>query len=103
MSKTKQIRFVQKWLNGTGCKHRVLYVPDQVSDEMYQSMIKEPEIHEVLHLIKSANMVLHGIGDAMTMAERRKTAPEIMQKLQQDDKQLEKHLVIILMNRRSCP
>ena len=53
-------------------KHRVLYVPDQVSKEMYQSMIKEPEIHEVLSLIKSASMVLHGIGDAITMAERRK-------------------------------
>lgn len=26
-------------------------------------------------------MVLHGIGDAITMAERRKTKPEIMQKL----------------------
>ena len=39
-------------------------------------MIKDPEIHEVLPLIKSANMVLHGIGDAITMAERRKTIPE---------------------------
>ena len=48
-------------------------------------MIKEPEIHEVLHLIKSANMVLHGIGDAMTMAKRRKTAPEIINQLQQDE------------------
>ncbi len=61
----------------TGSKHRVLYVPDQVSKEMYQSMIKEPQIHEVLSLIKSANMVLHGIGDAITMAERRKTVRKI--------------------------
>ena len=45
---------------------------------MYESMIKEPEIHEVLHLIKSANMVLHGIGDAMTMARRRKTALKLL-------------------------
>ncbi|WP_428911046.1 sugar-binding transcriptional regulator [Niallia sp. Krafla_26] len=66
-------------------KHRVLYVPDQVSDEMYKSMIKEPEIHEVLHLIRSANMVLHGIGDAMTMAKRRKTAPEIIDQLQKSE------------------
>ena len=69
----------------SGSKHRVLYVPDQVSDEMYKSMIKEPEIHEVLHLIKSSNMVLHGIGDAMTMARRRKTAPEFINQLQQDE------------------
>ncbi|PLR85372.1 hypothetical protein CVD25_06150 [Bacillus canaveralius] len=60
----------------TGAKHRVLYVPDQVSREIYQSFIKEPFIHEVLDLIKSASMVLHGIGDAITMAERRKTSAE---------------------------
>ena len=32
----------------TDSKHRVFYVPDQVSNEIYQSIIKEPEIHEVL-------------------------------------------------------
>ncbi|MBS4190368.1 hypothetical protein KHA94_09155 [Bacillus sp. FJAT-49705] len=60
----------------TASKHRVLYVPDQVSDEMYRSIIKEPEINEVLSLIKSASIVLHGIGDAMTMAKRRKTSDQ---------------------------
>jgi central glycolytic genes regulator len=70
-----------KMAERTGSKHRVLYVPDQVSKEMYQSMIKDPEIHEVLSLIKSANLVLHGIGDAITMAERRKTNMEDFHKL----------------------
>jgi central glycolytic genes regulator len=65
----------------THSKHRVLYVPDQVSSEIYESLIKEPEIHEVLNLIKSASIVLHGIGDAITMAERRKTPPEVKEKL----------------------
>jgi central glycolytic genes regulator len=66
----------------THSKHRVFYVPDQVSIDIYESLIKEPEIHEVLSLIKSASMVLHGIGDAITMAERRKSRPEVIQKLQ---------------------
>ncbi|MFZ7943911.1 sugar-binding transcriptional regulator [Neobacillus sp. 19] len=66
----------------TDTKHRVLYVPDQVSPEIYQSLIKEPDIHEVLELIRSASMVIHGIGDAITMAKRRKTNPEIKQKLE---------------------
>lgn len=65
----------------THSKHRVFYVPDQVSTEIYESLIKEPDIHEVLNLIKSASIVLHGIGDAMTMAERRKTPPEVMGKM----------------------
>ncbi|MEH7125008.1 sugar-binding domain-containing protein [Bacillus sp. JJ1773] len=63
----------------TNSSHRVLYVPDQVSQEMYSTMIREPEIKEVLGLIKSASMVLHGIGDAIVMAERRKTSKNDME------------------------
>jgi central glycolytic genes regulator len=66
----------------THSKHRVFYVPDQVSTDIYESLIKEPDIEEVLKLIKSASMVLHGIGDAITMAERRRTNPEILGKLE---------------------
>ena len=65
----------------TNSKHRVFYVPDQVSTVLYESLIKEPGIHEILGLIQSASMVLHGIGDAITMAERRKTSQELLQKL----------------------
>ncbi|MCS0788244.1 hypothetical protein NX021_08680 [Cytobacillus firmus] len=65
-----------KMADHTDSRHRVLYVPDQVSREMYESIIKEPNIKEVITQIKSASMVLHGIGDAITMAERRKTSEE---------------------------
>jgi central glycolytic genes regulator len=65
----------------TGARHRVLYVPDQVSKEVYKSFLKEPMIKEVLSLITSANIVLHGIGDAVTMAERRKTSEADFQKI----------------------
>ncbi|MBY0097037.1 sugar-binding transcriptional regulator [Mesobacillus maritimus] len=65
----------------TNSNHRVFYVPDQVSSEIYDSFIKEPQIYEMLNLIKSANMVLHGIGEAISMAKRRNTTAEIMDKL----------------------
>ncbi|MGG3467978.1 sugar-binding domain-containing protein [Neobacillus pocheonensis] len=70
--------------NNTHSKHRVFYVPDQVSMDIYESLIKEPDIHDVLNLIRSASMVLHGIGDAITMAERRKTSPELLNKLENE-------------------
>lgn len=70
-----------KMAENTGSKHRVLYVPDQVSREVYESIVKEPMIKEVLSLIKNANMVLHGIGEANTMAKRRKTKEEDMEKI----------------------
>ncbi|AIM16145.1 MULTISPECIES: sugar-binding transcriptional regulator [Neobacillus] len=67
----------------TQTKNRVFYVPDQVSKEIYHSLIKVPDIHENLQLIRSANMVLHGIGDAIKMAERRRTTPDILAKLKE--------------------
>jgi central glycolytic genes regulator len=54
--------------------YRLLHVPGQLSNETYQSLVEEPSVKEVLDQIKSARMVIHGIGDAITMAERRKTS-----------------------------
>ncbi|WP_409302647.1 sugar-binding transcriptional regulator [Peribacillus sp. SCS-155] len=72
---------VSKMAEKAKATYKVLYVPDQVSQEAYQSFMKEPSIREVIRLIKSANMVVHGIGDAMAMAERRKTSPDTMRTL----------------------
>jgi central glycolytic genes regulator len=61
--------------------YRLLHVPDHLSREAYESLIEEPTVKEVLELIKSCCMVVHGIGDAVTMAERRKTSKEDMEKI----------------------
>lgn len=65
----------------TNGDYRLLYVPDPLSESAYQTIINEPSINEILQQIKGANVVLHGIGDAMTMAKRRKTAEAITAKL----------------------
>jgi central glycolytic genes regulator len=65
----------------TGGNHRVFYVPEQVSQEIYESFIKEPYITDVLNLVRSANMVLHGIGNAITMAERRNTSQKELEEI----------------------
>ena len=64
-------------------EYRLLYVPDPLSEETYQSIIQEPGVKEVLQMIKQANVVMHGIGDACTMAERRKTPEHVLAKLRQ--------------------
>ncbi|MEI3612327.1 sugar-binding transcriptional regulator [Pseudogracilibacillus sp. SO30301A] len=61
--------------------YRLLHVPDPLSEDLYQSMIKEQSIMETLNLIKHANIVIHGIGDALTMAKRRKTSANTVQQL----------------------
>ncbi|WP_110112473.1 sugar-binding domain-containing protein [Bacillus sp. CGMCC 1.16541] len=72
-----------KMAEGSSGQYRLLHVPDQLSDEAYKSIAGEPSIKEMMHLIKSAGMVVHGIGDAMTMAERRKTSPLDLKKIEE--------------------
>jgi central glycolytic genes regulator len=70
-----------KMAENTGGSHRTLYVPDQVSEEVRKSLLLDPDISGVLKLIRSANIVLHGIGDAFKMAKRRNTNDQDMRKL----------------------
>lgn len=74
---------VAKMAANTGSKHKLLYAPDQISRETHESILKEPAISEVLQLIKAPTIVLHGIGEAITMAKRRSTPEEEFQKIKE--------------------
>lgn len=63
-------------------EYRLLHVPDQLSEDSYQMMIEEPGVKEVLDVIRSAEIVIHGIGEAETMAVRRRSSEEILKKIQ---------------------
>jgi central glycolytic genes regulator len=67
----------------TGGQYRLLHVPDHLSEEAYQSLIQEPNIQEIMQVIRQARIVVHGIGNAMTMAKRRKVEEETIVGLQQ--------------------
>lgn len=67
----------------TNGKHRSLYVPEDISAKAYEPLLKEPSVKAVLDLILQANVVLHSIGDAMTMAARRNMTPAVVTQLQQ--------------------
>lgn len=73
---------VAKMAEKMNSEYRLLFVPDQVSDESYSTLIKEPSIKEVISLIQNADIVLHGIGEAATMAKRRHTSEAIMKKIE---------------------
>ncbi|SIS43361.1 sugar-binding transcriptional regulator [Salimicrobium flavidum] len=53
--------------------YRLLYVPDPISEESYQTIIEEPSVKSILGIIRTSDIVIHSLGDAITMAERRKT------------------------------
>ncbi|WP_078429934.1 sugar-binding transcriptional regulator [Alkalihalobacterium alkalinitrilicum] len=65
----------------TGSSYRLLHVPDQLSEETYSSLIAEPSVQSVLGTITSASVVIHGIGEAKSMAQRRGASEELLQKL----------------------
>lgn len=67
----------------TDSDYRVLYVPENVSAQTYQPLLKEPAVQEVLQLIDNAQVVIHSIGDALVMAKRRSMSPDTVQALVQ--------------------
>jgi central glycolytic genes regulator len=68
----------------TGARYRMLHVPDHLSEEAYQTIMQEPGVREVVDMIRGARIVVHGIGDAMTMARRRKLEPDTMEEMRAD-------------------
>lgn len=67
-----------------GAQYRLLHVPDHLGEEAYVSLMQEPGIKELVEVIRSARIVLHGIGDAMVMARRRKVGDEMIAALREE-------------------
>lgn len=64
-----------------GGQYRMLHIPDHLPEEAYMSIMQEPSVREVVDMIRSARILVHGIGDAVTMAERRKVAPQTVEEI----------------------
>jgi central glycolytic genes regulator len=56
----------------TGAQYRLLHVPDHLGEEAYTTLMQEPNVQEIVDVVRSARIVLHGIGDAILMANRRR-------------------------------
>lgn len=67
----------------TGGSYRLLHVPDQLSEDTYKSLLNEENIQELLKVIRSAGMVIHGIGDAKTMAAKRAVRNDVIALLEE--------------------
>ncbi|HIY93132.1 sugar-binding transcriptional regulator [Companilactobacillus sp. HBUAS56275] len=52
-------------------QYRALYLPEDISEKSFESLQKETSIKSVLDLIYRSNVVIHSIGTASVMAERR--------------------------------
>lgn len=66
-----------------GGAYRLLHVPDDLGEEAMATLAEEPKIREMLELIRSARIVMHGIGTAEEMARRRGMPEEVVQALKE--------------------
>jgi central glycolytic genes regulator len=66
-----------------GAGYRMLHVSDILGAPAMQSLLEDPSINEIVTLIRSANVVVHGIGRALEMALRRKAPVDVLKKLEQ--------------------
>ena len=68
-----------------GASYRQLYVPDSVSEEILNSILAEDiGVKSVVDIIKQADILVHGVGQASVMARHRRLPPEFIKKLLDD-------------------
>jgi central glycolytic genes regulator len=56
--------------------YRLLHLPDSLGAKAAAVVAQEPEIREVLEVVRSASILLLGIGEARAMAKRRNLRPD---------------------------
>lgn len=54
-----------------GGTHTALHIPDRLSEETLEQLTSEPVLQARLREIREASAVVHGIGEALKMAQRR--------------------------------
>ncbi|CAM4236880.1 sugar-binding domain-containing protein [Paenibacillus phoenicis] len=67
-----------------GAGYRLLHVPDLLGKEAYESLVHDPNIQDIVDMIRQARIVVHGVGDAMEMARRRKLEPSMVEEIRRE-------------------
>jgi central glycolytic genes regulator len=68
-----------------GGRYRLLHIPDGMSEEALEAVrASDPNVAEVADMIKHADVLIHGVGEAQTMALRRSHEPDIIHYITQN-------------------
>lgn len=65
-----------------GAQYRLLHIPDNLEASTAEALKKDIHISEVIKTIKSASILIHGIGPATEMAQKRGLSPAEFRYLQ---------------------
>lgn len=66
-----------------GAQYRLLHIPDNIEENTAQILKEDIHIKELLKIIKSSDILMHGIGPAMEMAARRGLSQPTISMLQE--------------------
>lgn len=72
---------VSQFASKCGAEFRTLYLPENLSENAFATMVKEPMVKEVLDFYDDIDIVIHGIGSANEMAHRRNSNDAIINML----------------------
>ena len=72
---------VSQFASKCGAEFRTLYLPENLSETAFNAMVQEPIVKEVLDIYEDIDIVIHGIGTAKEMANRRDTNEGIIRLL----------------------
>lgn len=67
---------VEKLAEKLSCPYKLLYTPDWISNEAKETLLKEPEIKEIVSMLGKLDILLFGIARADVMAKRRQLDEE---------------------------
>ncbi|KAJ50396.1 central glycolytic genes regulator [Clostridium tetanomorphum] len=73
---TQANTLVSNLANKLNCNYRLLHVPDNLSNEAVNAMMKEKSVKDILTIIHSSDILIYGIGRANDMARRRGLSKE---------------------------
>nr|WP_255813605.1 sugar-binding domain-containing protein [Acidaminobacter sp. JC074] len=62
---------VEKLAEKLNCQYKLLYTPDWISEEAKATLLKEPEIKEIVSMLEKLDILIFGIARADVMAKRR--------------------------------
>ncbi len=66
-------------------KYETFYYPESLSEETHRAFQKEPSVQKMIQLYEKVDCVIHGIGEAINMADLRESSEEVIEKLKKEN------------------
>lgn len=63
--------------------YEILHIPDNLSNETFEALLNDDGIREIFNNIENSYIVIHGVGDANEMSEKRDLKPEVISSIKE--------------------